>query len=274
MSKKQEIPFTLTLPIEYDPTITEGLLLWQYNQVIKDGYPLSEREFYLLCAILIRREGIEQFPEKFKQKAFDNNQPNEFIRFNIIALTIELGEDISDEDNKFYYNKLLNRALERKSIVRKEVIKTGFQMSKFNLKNNDTSYYRRLLELIKGFDEITLLHCDVPIRLTFERLIHIYVRHLEETRFGVGNKGKRTFFQYQYSLIFGLLKRVITHIEEEIREHFLLVRVGLIEGDLSAVVDFNRGLRGVDPIEFADDKFGLQIRKDGTIMTFFQIIDD
>jgi hypothetical protein len=100
------------------------------------------------------------------------------IQFQKIALVIEAEEYVKEQDLKFQYESRLKMVIERKNTIRKEIQRTGINAKKINLENS--SYYRVLIEMIKNFNDITLLDWFIPIVLDFKKFAYIYMSNMSK----------------------------------------------------------------------------------------------
>ncbi|MCZ4696445.1 hypothetical protein [Ancylomarina euxinus] len=255
--------------IPYDPHGIENLLLLRYGRIIEEGYSFSEHDFDLFCAILIRKHGIENLSPDLRERILNGDKIKTSVQFQITALAIEQGEEVQDEELESHTKERICKAIERKKIVKKEIARTGVNAQKVTLSNS--KYYRTLLNLIKDFVDITLIDWLVPITLTFGRFVHIYVKHVEETKFGEGQFKRRSFFDYKHDELYSLIKKILSQEENSIKDHFLEVSVGLALNKPEMVKDYRRGIGKHPPINMNGDQFKLTIDKTGKIMSFHQI---
>lgn len=256
---------------EHDSKKSEGLLLWRFEYAISQGYSIPVHDLNCYIALLIKRDGFEKIPEIFKDIAFEDGVLHDAVRFELIRYSILENVDINENDSGFFYNLLKIKVNERKRIIRKEIDCTllpGKVKNKIGPKNSND--YLELLKLTNEFSDITIIDYFIPIVLKYERLIHIFVRHVEETRFAESSSSKqRTFFSYQSNEIWILLKRLLKQEEQEIKDHFLLNRVNY---NLEKKELMKHYWRSEDnPIRFDGDSFVLEIDKNGFIMRFHQI---
>ena len=140
-------------------------------------------------------------------------------------------------------------------------------LNQINYKNSD--YYRELLKLKNQFVDVTILDYFIPIVLTYERLVHILIKHVEETKFDDGQFKTRTFFNYESSEIWTLITTIIKTDEENIKEHFIENAVNKDLGKPELMKDYRRNAN--NPIMIEDDKFALTIDKNGFIKMLHQI---
>lgn len=265
---KKDIPNTIKIEFPYDPESIEGLMLFRYDRIIEEGHTFSIHDFDLFCAIIIRKHGLEKIHESILKYAIENENIRPEIQFQMTALALELGEEIDEQELKAHAKARIVRVIKRKETVKKEIQRTGINAKKVTL--NNTSYYRELLTLIKGFNDLTLIDWFVPIVLTFKKFVHIYVKHVEETKFGDGQFKRRSYFDYKYTEILNLLKAILKQEEQSIKDHFLEVVVGRTMKNESKIKDYHRGFRKFTPIVFGGDEFRLTIDKNGFIQSFYQ----
>lgn len=268
MTTKIDIPNLMRVEVPYDPSILEDLLLFRYNLIVKEGYGFSYRDFDLFSAIMLRRRGIDNAPKAVQKYAVVDGQIIDRVRFEMISLGVEQNEAIRKEDEEFYFRMRRERALERKRIVKKEIRRVVNKSESITLANSD--YYRELLNIVTKFNDVTLIDWFVPIKLTFEKLVHIYVKHVEETKFGDGQFKRRSFFDYRHTEILSLLKAVLAQEEDDIKEHFLFVAIGHSNKNAGMIKDYHRGWGKFEKIIFDKRDFCLTIDKDGFIQKFHQ----
>lgn len=186
----------------------------------------------------------------------------------MICLGVEQNETVKGEDEDFYYKMKLQRALERKRIVKEEIGRVVNKPESITLKNS--GYYRELLNIVTQFNDLTLIDWFVPIKLTFEKFVHIYVKHVEETKFGDKQLMKRSFFDYKHTEILSLLKAILKQEEEHIKEHFIYIPIGRTLNDKTKDKDYHRGFGKFPKLIFDENEFRLTINKNGFIQTFYQ----
>lgn len=266
---KKEIPNIIKLEIPYDPVSGENFLLWRYRTMIKDGHAFAKHDFNLFCALLIRNFGLDNLSEGLKKHILTGDKINPEVHFHLIAYSMEVGDEISDEDMKIHTIARHKRALKRLSHVKKEIQRTGINSKKINLQNSTD--YKTLLNHVAGFEDLTLIDWFVPIVLTFEKFVHIYIKHVEETKFGDGQFKRRSFIDYKHDELLTLIKQILHVDEENIKSHFLEVRAFQIQKEYEKMKDYHRGFRNYPPIKMNGDNFRLSINKMGIIDSFYQI---
>lgn len=268
MTNKKDLPNTIRINIPFDRSIFEDILLFRYNLIIKEGYAFSYRDFDMFSAIILRRHGVDDAPISIQKYAIKDGQIIDRVKFEMICLGLEQNENIKAKDEDFYYKMRYQRALERKRIVKTEIGRVVNNVQSITLKNSD--YYRELLNIVTQFNDLTLIDWFVPIKLTFERFVHLYVKHVEETKFADGQFKKRSFFDYKHTEILRLLKTILRQEKEDIKDHFLLVSIGYSIKDNSMIKDYHRGFGKFSKLIFDGNEFRLTIDKYGFIQTFYQ----
>lgn len=270
---KKKVPNLITIETSFTPSEQEGVLLFRFNLILKEGFSFPYHDMYTYCSLLLRHHGLENIPELIQDFMYEDGNLIPEIRFELIRFQKLKNEEISQEDLKFFMELWREKVEIRKEIIKKEVRRTnppGKELQKLGYNTSD--YYKRLLELTSEFTDITLLDYFIPIVLTYERLIHIFVKHVEETKFWDGLFKKRTYFTYEDTEIWKLLKMIIRKVDvENIREHFIENSVNVELGRKELCRDYYRGYS--NPICFNGDRFILRIDKNGFIKQFFQLID-
>lgn len=265
---KKDVPNLSKINVPNDSDALEGLLLLRFDRIIEEGFIFPCHDFDLYCAILLRKLSLENLPKVYKDYIIQDGTIRQEVQFQMINLAIEKREIVNDEEIEFYFKLNHAMALDRKKIVKDEIGRTGVNSLKVNLTNS--SYYRELLQIIKGFTDLTLIDWYIPIVLTFKKFVHIYIKHVEETKFNEGQFKHRSYFDYKHSEILTLLKNILHREEQDIKEHFMKVSFGFNFGDKALVKDYHRGFGKFPPIMLGDDKFRLTINKYGFIESFYQ----
>jgi len=263
---KKKVPNLIRIETNFEPIVSERILLRRYNRIIDEGYSFPIYDFYTYCALLIRHTDLKELPEIMKT----GNKIKPEIKFELINCQISNDEKVSEKDLVFHLAVRRKMVEERKRIIKKEITRTNLNGKELQVIGPKNSiFYRALLSLTREFRDITLMDWFIPIVLTYERLIHIFIKHVEETKFGRGQFKHRTFFDYLPEEIWILLKTIIKLEKQSIQDHFLENRVNYDLKKLTMVKDYRRNFN--NPIIFGGDKFVLRIDKNGFIQQFHQI---
>lgn len=264
---KKDLPYAF--PIKIRGTIEDSIAasIYMIECNLENGYriTLPDAAYYLACKYTVAQDNNKQFSGQ-DQKYFS---PTE-VKIFIIKLKIDRGKQLTNEEQIFYFEFLKQRYNERIKIIKKEINKTIDNEKR--IKTLYISDYRRLLTLAKDFDQVTLINWFIPIYLDFKAFVHIYVRHVDETKFGIRNSKPRSFFNYKYDLIFKLLRKVLETDRENIENHFLEVEIAIgTNNELGKRAKYFKGKKGIAPIEYNGDKFALEIESNGRIASFYQL---
>ena len=259
---KKKIPSVIKINIEYNQLVFEAHHIKTINEDYDNGYRISENDKQLYYAILIKDSGVETLTEKEKEYCIPEGELLDNIRFQIIRSNKVLKKHISVDDYSFYFNFLKQKVAKRKLIVHKEINRTGINANKISFQNSE--YLRTLLSFISKLDdEITLIRWFIPIKLSFEKGVHIFIKHVEETKFADGNFKKRTYFKYEFEEIFTLLKIILKQEEEKIKDHFIEIAVAETLNEQEKIKEY------IDNwINYNGDTFSLSIDSKGYITKF------
>lgn len=263
---KKTVPHLIRIESSYEPIASERLFLWRYNRIIDEGYTFPVFDFYCYCALLIRHMDFEQIPEMM----LNGTELKPEIKFQLINFQINNNEEVSKTDKEFHLAEMKKMLVERKKYIKKEIRQTKIDRSKIDsIGPKNSEFYRTLLVLTREFTDITLMDWFIPIVLTYERLIHIFIRHVEETKFADGKKKWQTFFDYEPNEIWILLKTLIKYDKENIQNHFLENSVNYQLNRKDLMTDYLRNYE--NPIVFNGDSFVIRIDKNGFIKQFYQL---
>ena len=263
---KKNVPNLIRIETSYEPVENERILLWRYNRIIEEGFTFPLHDFYIYSALLIKN--FEK--EKLQKKWVDSDETESKVRFEIINFQLINNEKVSKEDIEFHLTERKKKIIIRKEIIKKEIARTNINGKTLKtIGYSNSEFYRTLLKLTNDFNDITLLDWFIPIVLTYERLIHIFVKHVEETKFGNGQFKQRSFFQYNPEEIWILLKTIIKFEKENIENHFLMNSVNYQLQKKELMKDYRRSYK--NPVVFNNDLFVITIDKNGFIKQFYQI---
>lgn len=262
---KKIVPNLIRIETSYEPVANERILLWRYNRIIKQGYTFPLHDFYTYCALFIRHYGNDKLPKEW----INTEEINSKVRFELINLQLLNDEKVSKGDFRFHQVERQKMVTERKRIIKKEISRTNIKGKILNtIGHSNSKFYRTLLILTREFTDITIMDWFIPIVLTYERLIHIFIKHVEETKFADGQFKQRSFFEYRPDEIWTLLKVIIKNEQQDIQDHFLENSVHYQLERKELMKDYRRCYK--NPILFNEDEFILRIDKNGFIQQFYQ----
>jgi len=266
---KKKIPNIINIKIPYNQEVADKLFIQSIQDDYKKGYDISKIDFDRYCALLIKELGIEKLPKHYQEYCTKNNQLIDKIRYLIIRNDINYNKNILPEDDLFFTKYLNEKVKLRKAIVKNEIGRLGINSNKITFANS--AYLRTLIKIVRELDdEITIIPWFISIKLSFEKFVHIYVKHVEETKFADGTFKNRTFFTYKYNQIWTLLKLILRQEEEDITDHFGEVAVGIALNEKDKIKDYHRGFKQFSDIIFNGDSFAMTIDTNGYIVKFYQ----
>ncbi|MCP4553594.1 MAG: hypothetical protein GY834_16475 [Bacteroidetes bacterium] len=140
------------------------------------------------------------------------------------------------------------------SLLRTEIQKAGISIKNFE---KIRPQIETLIPLLLEFKEKRLTHGKFPIWLNYERFLHIFLEHVNETNLG-GNFRDKSRFQYLIDDIFRLIEIVLDSIEEEIQKHYT-EKTGK---------NFKR--HGEMAVAYKGDYYVIDINPEGLLMTFYK----
>lgn len=261
---KKKIPNVINVDIPYNAESVEALHMMSIQNDIKNGYSISYFDFDLYCAIIIRLYGLDNQPESIRNYCIRDSQLIDNIRFQKIRLMKQFEKDIVDEDEVFFQEHLRQKIKARKQVLRDEIKRTGINPLKLTVGNSP--HLRLLLSIVRDFDdELTLIHWFIPVKLSFKKFVHIYVKHVEDTKFADGAFRNRTYFNYETEEVFKLLKAVLRQQDEEIKEHLFNVSIA----DETNHPEYKKEYMN-NWIKYNGDTFALAIDINGYITKFHQ----
>jgi hypothetical protein len=216
---EKDIPNTIQL--KFDSSDVDQILfrIGYYRSRLSNNHKLIAEEEYELL-------GYHSFlhPEAYvgevEKKALTDPQSgkvNEGIRFYQLKAKF-IKADLNAEEQKE-----LQEISSRRNKVRLELLKQELQRSTERLKDLAIQHRDTLMRLIaiciQFTDEVLLPH-EIPIWWDFERFLHIYVRHVKDTKLGE-RFTDRTIFQYKFRDIKRIIGAVIKSVYSEIVQHFV-----------------------------------------------------
>jgi hypothetical protein len=252
MTNKKNVPRVIKIPFEYNIDLFEQLFKERIENCFDKGYGISKHDLNIYCALILYYQ-INLPPNLFNYAYDSNNCLKNEVQFELINWKINFLDDLDEKEIQFfntYTEKLFNQ---RRKIILEEIRRTGISLK--NVEENYPEDWENLNSIIEEFREITLINWYTPIRLSFRKLVHIYVKHVDATKFGDGQFKKRTFFSYHWKEIIILIKSFVKKHESKIKDRFS----GFGENTLRARLEFN------------GDNFSIQIDRNGEIAKFHEL---
>jgi hypothetical protein len=207
------------IEVKFDPSSMdlESFKLGFYNSRLRNKYiliPEEEHEYYGLQLFY----NPDQFNDDLKRKITDEatGKMKEPIRYYHLK-TKFLHSELTEEEDKEFKEIVGKRSKIKIDILTDELKRSNEKLNDLAVKHEDTLH--ALIYICSQFEDEVLLPYKLPIWWDFERFIHIYLRHVKETK--VGERfAEKTIFQYKYSDIISIIDNVIKSVYKEIIEHF------------------------------------------------------
>lgn len=250
----RELPEPIKINSPFTEEDEEDLMLWLNGQRLKTSYRLIPEERHRHNAVLFRKnEKAITKPEEvalFKDLNTGEIKPELKIYYLESKFKYDkLSDDELTELKKLYEKK----AGEKIEILSKELKKSSERWKEIGI--NYTTGVKILLHLSTNFETQRITNGKFPVWWDYEKFLHIFMRHVNETQ--VGERfGSKTVFQYKLKDIKDLIKIVLGKVEEEIIEHFM-TKPGK---------DFIR--IGERSVYYNGDYYSFHIDKNGRLMTF------
>lgn len=219
VSGKKEIQNEIIVEFDSSNMNVQRLELYNMQTRINSGYKLIKEERFKYYGYLSYFDPIQIGKDKYKliHDSVTGELIDEVKFYFLEAEYFNKSEDYSLSDE-------LARLLDEKSKERGRLIHDELKKSDENIKKLDGKYNENLRSLIivcSDFEEKVILPYKIPIWWDLERFIHIYVRHVEETKVGDRNETK-TDFQYKLTdvrkIIRAVLEKIYPEFEQEIKQ--------------------------------------------------------
>lgn len=253
-TETRDLPKTITIKSPFTEDDAEDMMLWLNDQRLKNGYKLIEEERNQHNAILYRKyENKTTKPEEialFKNPKTGEIKPE--IKYHYLNSKFLYGI-IKDDELEELKSLINQQAKEKVQIINKELEKSSEKWKQMGI--DEKAALTTLVQIATHFETHRLTSGKTPVWWDFERFIHIFMRHVSETKIGERNQIK-TVFQYRLKDIKNLIKIVLKIAEKEINEHF----------ENKPGIEFKR--QGDRAIYFDGDYYSFRINKDGKLMTF------
>ncbi|MGV3460256.1 MAG: hypothetical protein ACO1N9_07360 [Flavobacterium sp.] len=253
-TETRDLPKPITIKSPFTDDDADDMMLWLNDQRLKNGYKLIKEERDQHNAILYRKyEHKITKPEEialFRDSETGEIKPE--LNYYYLNSKLENGT-ISDQELEELKKLLDQKAKEKVQIIKKELERSSEKWKQMGI--DEKTALANLVQMSLHFEPHRLTSGKIPIWWDFERFVHIFMRHVSETKIGERFEIK-TVFQYRLKDIKSLIKIVLEIAEKEIMEHF----------EAKPGIEFKR--QGERAIYFDGDYYSFRIDKDGKLMTF------
>lgn len=252
-SAKKEIPNTIQVKTDFDG--------WYENQLaynfLKSRYLKKEdlspyEEFRYFGLRTYYKENITDDDYLAFATKSDGKSIKDKVRY--FELEAKFNDNlISDDDINEFITLIAEETNEKNRIIDLELERTNQKL--LELIEHYGDKIENLKKICSSFEEEILLYGEKIIYLDFERFVHIFSRHVTETK--IGDKSKiKTVFQYKFDSIMQLISAVLESSKDEIQEHF----------KNNPEEQFRR--MGSRSIYVDGHYYRVEIKKDGRLFTF------
>lgn len=251
---------TIDIPPSENPEAeSDRIKLGMYMEQYRDGYFLLPEERYELVGLALYYIPNRIDPRMKEEYADTTGKFIPKIRFYELGAKLA-NTKLSDEEDQEYSALIQDKLKERFELLEEELKKSSPKIEDVAAKYG--ANLRALQYVCAHFDtgDMRLSYEKAPIWWDFERFLHIYIRHVKETRVGEQFEGK-SLFQYKYRDIKTIVEAVVKQVYSEFISH-------LIQNPDKEF--FRIGKRSV----YHDGAYyAVQIEPTGRLMTFYPYIE-
>lgn len=245
-------PMMINSPFKDDDA--DDMMLWLNNQRLNNGYKLIKEERDQHNAILYRKyENKITKPEEvflFIDESTGEIKPE--LKYYYLNSKFE-HDTITDKELEELKSLIDQKAKDKVEIIKKELERSSEKWKQMGI--DEKVALGIIVQMSIYFETHRLTSGKIPVWWDFERFVHIFMRHVSETKIGERFEVK-TVFQYRLKDIKSLIKIVLKIAEEEINVHF----------ESKPGIEFKR--QGERAIYFDGDYYSFRIDKEGKLMTF------
>lgn len=251
----KNLPDPITINVDLSNRDEEEMMLWLNSQRLKDGYKLIPEEINRHNGVILRKyENIMSSEDLKNFKDINSGVIKKDLKYHY--LKSKYYKDLLTDEEKTEFENIIKEEVDEKvKILGKEL-----QKSQEKWKSIGIDYKQALAWLIhfsSDFRPERLTHGKIPVWWDYESLLHIYMRHVSETKIGERFEAK-TVFQYKFSDIKTVIETVLQKTEKEIIEHFTLYP----EKDFKRV--------GEQSVYYKGDYYVFHINTKGKLITFYK----
>lgn len=251
----RNLPDPITINSKLTDIDEEELTLWTNNQRLENGYKLIPEEINRHNGIILRKYE-EQISEEhlINFKNIETGEIKEILKYHYF--NSKYFKDLLSEEEKKEFEEVIKAEADYKmKILRKELQKSQEKWKEIGIDYKQSLAW--LMNFSSSFRPVRLTHGKTPIWWDYESLLHIYMRHVSETKIGERFESK-TVFQYKFKDIKRVIETVLKDTEDEIIEHF----------ENNPDKDFKKV--GTQSVYFNGDYYAIHISTNGRLRTFYK----
>ena len=214
---EKDIPNTIEVKFDSRGMDLDRFHLGFFNSRLRNGYKLiPEEEFEYLGLQLHYNPDFKIDEHKEKVLDAETSKIKEPIRYYQLKAKF-LKSELTEDESKEFQELIGKRGKVKIALLTDELNRSTEKLKDIAVQYKDA--FKTLIYICSQFESEVLLPFEIPIWWDFERFLHIYVRHVKETK--VGERfAERTIFQYKFKDVRRIVKAVIESVYDEIKEHF------------------------------------------------------
>ena len=170
-----------------------------YTSRLSSGYPLieAERQEYLALQFY-----YEELSENEKNEALDADTGllKPAIRYHFLEIKF-MNSDLTPEEDEDFKRLQDERSKPKIELLRAELNRSSERLKDIAVHHKDP--LNRVIVIAAQFEDEVILPYKFPIWWNFERFLHIYIRHVKETKV-VERFAEKTIFNISLKMSDGL----------------------------------------------------------------------
>jgi hypothetical protein len=214
---EKDIPNTIEVKFDARGIDLDRYNLGFFDSRLRNGYKLIPEEEFEYFGLQLFYDSEFKIDE-FKNQIIDatTGKIKTQVRYYQLKAKFLKSELTSDEQKEF------NEIISDRSKYKIEILTEEFKRSTEKLKDiavHHKDAFKTLIYICSQFEDEILLPFEIPIWWEFKRFLHIYIRHVKETKIGE-RFTEKTIFQYKFKDIKRIVKAVIESVYDEIKQEF------------------------------------------------------
>ncbi len=216
---KKEIQNVIKVSFDPSGTSLQRLELYNLTSRLKAGYKLfsDEENKYWGYKLFFNADQVSKDDLKKLIDPLTGKVKEEIRFYQLKAEYFNTEYTDTPKINDELSNLLKKRSKANIDLLKEDLKRSSERLTEIGKKYNDN--LRVIIKYCLEFEDEVLLPYELPIWWDFERFLHIYIRHVKETKIGERFEDK-TVFQYKFRDIKRIISGVLRSIYKEILQHF------------------------------------------------------
>jgi hypothetical protein len=214
---EKDIPNTIEVMFDSGGIDLDSYNLGFFNSRLRNGYKLiPEEEFEYFGLQLFYNSEFKI--DEFKNQIIDATTGQIKRQIRYYQLRAKFLKSVLKLDELSELNAIISERNNLKiEIFTKELKRSTEKLKDIAVHHQDA--FNTLIYICSQFEDEILLPFEIPIWWDFERFLHIYIRHVKETKLGE-RFSEKTIFQYKFKEVKRIIKAVIKSVYDEIKQEF------------------------------------------------------